>query len=531
MFKRKKVPDSISSMNTCPKCGVHYLIAKTFCTRDAEVLQDDHAGMIGRVLDGQYQIEEFIGEGGMGTVYRARHTLLRDKVAIKILPPEMRRNTAWLKRFQRDGQAARRFHHPNSVMVHDLRTSSEGEIYLVMEYVEGGTLDEEVAARGGRLSLDKILQIVEAVASVLDAAHEQGVVHRDLKPSNIMITNRGTVKLLDLGVAKVTDMEDSATQLTATGQLMGTPYFMSPEQWGEIPRDGGEEIDGRTDIYSLGEVTYKLTAGELPFKGTSIVALHRAHCHQAPRPLEEFDRSVPEGWSRAVLRAMSKDRSDRQTTAGEFARELQAALGSVDMSKESERSAAPTIITHQQSTSPIVHATPQNLNAQTINSYDGAQSTTPPSYQPAPVQTPARKSSSSTIVVAVAAFLILAVGGFALWKWRSGIRAERRRTANTHSSQASDSEVATNETPANKNSGTTSDNNNTTAMGNAFMSYHLLLTPTMLDEPVTASGRDSIPSGQIAQFAFKPRESGYLYMFGRDSDGNLMVMPLGDSEG
>ena len=522
-------------MNTCPKCGEQYHSAQTFCTRDGEVLQDDHAGMIGRVLDGQYQIEEFIGEGGMGTVYRARHTLLSDKVAIKILPPEMRRNTAWLKRFQREGQAARRFHHPNSVMVHDLRTSSEGEIYLVMEYVEGGTLDEEVAARGGRLSLDKILQIVEAVASVLDAAHEQGVVHRDLKPSNIMITNRGTVKLLDLGVAKVTDMEDSATQLTATGQLLGTPYFMSPEQWGEIPRDGGEEIDGRTDIYSLGVVTYKLTAGELPFKGTSIVALHRAHCHQAPRPLEEFNGSVPPAWSRAVLRALSKDRNDRQATAGEFARELRAALGGAELWEESTLAAAQTVVTERQSTSPVVHETPNNLNAQTVHSYDKAhavQLTTPPSYQPAPVQIPARKSSNSTlIIVAVVALLILGLGGFAFWKWRSDIRAERRRAANAQSSQASNSEADTKEATANTNSQTASGDNNDAATGNAFMRYHLLLTKEVLDESVTASGRDPIASGQIAQFAFTPRESGYLYMFGRDYDENWMVMPLGDSEG
>src|SRR5947209_6136956 len=359
-------------MNTCPKCGEQYHSAQTFCTRDGEVLQDDHAGMIGRVLDGQYQIEEFIGEGGMGTVYRARHTLLSDKVAIKILPPEMRRNTAWLKRFQREGQAARRFHHPNSVMVHDLRTSSEGEIYLVMEFVEGRTLDEEVAARGGRLSLAEALQIIEPVASVLDAAHAQGVVHRDLKPSNIMITSHGTVKLLDLGVAKVSDLGAGMTQLTVTGQLLGTPYFMSPEQWGELPRDGSEEIDGRTDVYSLGVVIYQITTGEFPFKGNSFVTLRRAHCHETPRPLEEINASIPHGWSRAVLRAMSKDRGDRQTTAGELARELRAALNGVEMPQRETLSSQPTLITNQQGTSPVVHATPHNLIASTPHAQGGA---------------------------------------------------------------------------------------------------------------------------------------------------------------
>src|ERR671938_1078476 len=138
-------------MKTCPQCGTQYEDKMSFCPRDGETLGDDHTEMIGRILDGQYEIEGFIAEGGMGAVYRARHTLLGDRVAIKILPPEMRRNAAWLKRFQREGQAARRFRHPNSVIVHDLRTSSEGEVYLVMEYVEGSTLDAEVRARGGRL--------------------------------------------------------------------------------------------------------------------------------------------------------------------------------------------------------------------------------------------------------------------------------------------------------------------------------------------------------------------------------------------
>src|SRR5436305_810889 len=319
-------------MKICQQCGSQYdNDTQSFCPRDGEVLQDNHAEMIGRVLDEQYQIEEFIAEGGMGAVYKARHTMLGDKVAIKILPPEMRRNAAWLKRFQREGQAARRFHHPNSVIVHDLRTSSEGEIYLVMELVEGRTLDEEVAARGGQLSLTEALEIIEPVASVLDAAHAMGVVHRDLKPSNIMITERGVVKLLDLGVAKLTDLTQSATRLTMTGQLVGTPYFMSPEQWGELPRDGSEEIDGRTDVYSLGVVIYQITTGEFPFKGNSFVTLRRAHRHETPRPLEDINASIPHGWSRAVLRAMSKDRGDRQTTAGELARELRGALNGVEM--------------------------------------------------------------------------------------------------------------------------------------------------------------------------------------------------------
>jgi serine/threonine-protein kinase len=514
-------------MKTCQKCGAQYTDAHSFCSRDGEVLKDDHAEMVGRILDGQYEIEEFIAEGGMGAVYRARHTLLGDKVAIKILPPEMRRNAEWLKRFQREGQAARRFHHPNSVIVHDLRTSSEGENYLVMEYVEGRTLDAEVAERGGRLSLAEALRIIEPVASVLDAAHAMGVVHRDLKPSNIMITGQGNIKLLDLGVAKVSDMGAGATSLTMTGQLLGTPYYMSPEQWGELPRDGSEEIDGRTDVYSLGIVVYQITTGEFPFNGDSVVTLRRAHCNERPRPLEAIDASIPPAWSRAALRAMSKDRNDRQASAGELARELRAALGDAQP-QENTRSVAPTLITNRQETSPMMRATPHNLNAPTINAYEGAyaaQPTAAPQFQAVPLQAQSRKASrASLIVVAVAAILLLAVGGFALWQWRAGKTTER-----SNANESKNTASAIQDVPANTDSTTPPVDETPVSADGAFMRYHLLLSPTLLDEEKRASGRDAVEPGQNLQFVFTSRESGYLYVIGHDDDGNAVVIPLGDT--
>ncbi|MCA1558157.1 MAG: serine/threonine protein kinase, partial [Acidobacteria bacterium] len=233
-------------------------------------------------------------------------------------------------------------------MVHDLRTSTEGEVYLVMEYVEGQTLDEFARSRGGRLQPSESLAVIEQVASVLDAAHATGVVHRDLKPSNIMIAAdaRSSVKLLDLGIARINNPADDSTALTRSGQFLGTPYYMAPEQWGEMPRDRKEEIDGRADIYSLGVVVYEMTAGVLPFQQSSVIALRHAHCKEPARPLEEIGVSVPGAWARAVERAMSKDRGDRQGTAGEFASELRAAL--VDAAHASaatpfDRAAAPTI--------------------------------------------------------------------------------------------------------------------------------------------------------------------------------------------
>jgi serine/threonine-protein kinase len=321
-------------MKYCSICHEKYDDSVSFCPKDGEVLEEDSGSLVGKALDGQYHIEAMLGKGGMGAVYRARHILLGDRVAIKVLPPEMRGNTEWLRRFQREGQAARRFRHPNAVTVYDLRTSADGTIYLVMEYVEGNTLDVELKKRG-KFSPADAVTVLTPVMSVLNAAHAMGVVHRDLKPENIMIGKPSTggepvVKLLDLGIAKLREVAGSeptgSTNLTVAGQMLGTPYYMSPEQWGELPDDGNHEIDGRADIYSLGVVIYELIAGKRPFSGFSLPELRRQHTSYTPPALHEVDSAVPPAFSNAVARAIAKDRSQRQATAGELEKELLAAL-------------------------------------------------------------------------------------------------------------------------------------------------------------------------------------------------------------
>src|SRR5678816_3505006 len=323
-------------MKYCTLCKAKYEDSVTFCSIDGEVLEADPASIVDTVLDGQYQMEALLGKGGMGAVYRARHILLGDRVAIKVLPPEVRTNAEWLRRFRREGQAARRFRHPNAVTVYDLRTAADGTIYMVMEYVEGHTLDLAIKTRG-RFSAAESLDILTPIMSVLDTAHSMGVVHRDLKPENIMIgkaeNGPPVVKLLDLGIAKLREIagtENSGnTALTMAGQVLGTPYYMSPEQWGEIPRDGNEEIDGRADIYSLGLVFYEMIAGRRCFSGNTLLELRREHLSTKPRPLTEVVSSVPKAFSDAIERATAKDRGDRQATAAILASELTASLASV----------------------------------------------------------------------------------------------------------------------------------------------------------------------------------------------------------
>jgi serine/threonine-protein kinase len=322
-------------MKYCPVCSTKYEDSISFCALDGEVLEDDPTTIVNTTLDGQYHIESMLGKGGMGAVYRARHILLGDRVAIKVLPPQMRNNAEWLRRFRREGQAARRFRHPNAVTVYDLRTTSDGLIYMVMEYVEGFTLDADLKTRG-RFTPSEALSVLEPVMSVLNAAHAQGVVHRDLKPENIMIGKSSTggeptVKLLDLGIAKISELAGAdsggSTALTVAGQILGTPYYMSPEQWGEPARDNSPEVDGRADIYSLGTVFYELIAGRRPFCGLTLQELRREHVTVQPKPLSEVAPDVPDGFGNAVAKAMSKDRGDRQETAGELANELRTALG------------------------------------------------------------------------------------------------------------------------------------------------------------------------------------------------------------
>jgi serine/threonine-protein kinase len=321
-------------MKYCTACKRKYEDSVSFCSIDGEVLEADPSSIVDTVLDGQYQMEALLGKGGMGAVYRARHILLGDRVAIKVLPPEVRTNAEWLRRFRREGQAARRFRHPNAVTVYDLRTAADGTIYMVMEYVEGHTLDVAIKTRG-RFNAAEAFEILTPIMSVLDTAHAMGVVHRDLKPENIMIGSASdngpaVVKLLDLGIAKMREIaggdNGGNTALTMAGQVLGTPYYMSPEQWGEIPRDGNPEIDGRADIYSLGLVFYEMISGRRPFASHTLSELRRDHVATTPQPLYQVAPDVPRGFSAAIERATAKDRGDRQETAGQLAAELRAGL-------------------------------------------------------------------------------------------------------------------------------------------------------------------------------------------------------------
>ncbi len=276
--------------------------------------------LVGKTLDNLYKIEALIGQGGMGDVYKATHIILGDLVAIKVMPPDKNSTIEDKKRFLREGKAARKFNHTNAITVHDLRESNDGIAYMVMEYVEGRNLREEMNEKKC-FSIEETLSIIEPVASALSEAHAMGVVHRDIKPENIMIGRVGDktiIKLLDLGVAKLIDEK---TILTIEGQQLGTPYYMSPEQWGMVSQADPDkilEVDGRSDIYSLAVIIYEMVTGQRPFTGKTLQELAIQHITATPISIDKLNPTVPIRFSQVVAQAMAKEPKDRPTDCQEL---------------------------------------------------------------------------------------------------------------------------------------------------------------------------------------------------------------------
>ena len=291
---------------------------------------------------GRYEIRSKIGEGGMGEVYLARDTQLDRQVALKILPAQIARDQQRLHRFLQEARAAAALSHPNIAHIYEIG-DADGSYFIAMEYVEGIPLDRKI---GGRLmpiseSLDIAIQITDA----LDEAHGKGITHRDIKSSNIMITPRGRVKVLDFGLAKITqaagsperisDSEVATRVKTSPGVVMGTVNYMSPEQ------ASGKEVDTRTDIWSLGVVLYEMVTGRLPFEGATPSHVIVAILEKEPLPLSAYVSNTPEALEWIVTETLTKDAKERTQTARELLKKLQRLKQCVDAEAEVERSVAP----------------------------------------------------------------------------------------------------------------------------------------------------------------------------------------------
>jgi serine/threonine-protein kinase len=273
--------------------------------------------LIGTVLERKYRIEDKLGEGGMGAVYTGEHLMMKRRVAIKTLLSQFTANPNAVQRFQREAQAASAMGHPNIITIHDLGQTPDGMLYIVMEYLDGRDLGKEtreLKLRGVQvMEPQRAFAIMSQVAEGLAAAHEKGVVHRDLKPDNIfLVPNRdGTdrVKLLDFGISKIRTPSPDQSRLTTDGSLLGTPYYMSPEQ-----AQGKSDIDHRADIYAYGVILYELLTGQVPFEDENMLRVIAMHALEEPRPPRMLNPNIPPAVEGLILKAMAKQPVNRFQT-------------------------------------------------------------------------------------------------------------------------------------------------------------------------------------------------------------------------
>jgi serine/threonine-protein kinase len=282
--------------------------------------------LIGKTIGSKYLVRSVLGEGGMGSVFEAENIPLGRSVAVKVLHPAQARKKTAVKRFHQEARAAGAIGHPNICEVYDLGTLDDGSPYLVMERLVGETLADRIASEGG-LPFEDVIDVLTQVLSGLVAAHEKGIVHRDIKPENVFLTRRvgcpPLAKLLDFGVSKmITPMfgneKDEDLDLTRTGMVMGTPFYMSPEQ-----ARGDRNLDARVDLYACGIMMYEALTGKRPFTAANYNALLLQILTTKPRPARELRPAMPLGFDEVLDKALARNRDERFQTAAAFQRELQ----------------------------------------------------------------------------------------------------------------------------------------------------------------------------------------------------------------
>lgn len=482
----------------CPKCNEGLPDSARFCHRCGMPLGREHATqahdpstvsdlretvqarvdtamhdpLIGRVLESKYEVTGRLGEGGMGTVYRARRTRIGDEVAVKVLHQSYVRDDAALARFRREAQAAAMLNHPNVVTIHDYGEASadEAPAFIVMELVKGLSL-RDVLEREQRLSPQRAVALMRSICAGVGAAHRNNIIHRDIKPDNIIVLppdsegEAESVKVLDFGIAKLRDSSPDHS-ITRTGIVIGTPYYMSPEQCRAL------QLDSRSDVYSLGAMLYEMLAGIPPFDAATATGIVAKHLTEPPPPLPR-ELTVPAALEESIMRSLAKDPRHRQSDASVFARELQAALTGSPVSQSFQGAHLPP-------------PTRQGSAAELLSEAETRQYevSTPPAGQnysagmnyPSSSQPLATKPSSHTgLILGLVIALVVAAGAAAgLWFWNQNNIAQ----TNGNNSQAL--------------SNTNPSSNSNAVVSNPPVTPPVVIPPPIAP-PISSANRNSAP--------------------------------------
>jgi len=311
----------------CPVCSTEYADDVKFCPNDGQTLRSaaPATDLVGQVVADRYHVIKKLGEGGMGQVYLAEHVKMGRRSAIKVMNPSMVHDPDAVARFNREASNASRITHPNVCAIYDFGETPEGLIYLAMEFIEGEPLTD-LLERDGALPVRRAVGIFVQVADALQAAHDLGIVHRDLKPDNIMLAQKkggDQVKVVDFGIAKAVGGDESGQKVTKTGLVVGTPEFMSPEQL------SGDKLDGRSDLYSLALVFFRMLAGKLPFEATTVQETMIKRLTDEPAKLAESrpDLTFPPGLQAVLDSALMRNPMQRYQTVAKFSDDVTSVTG------------------------------------------------------------------------------------------------------------------------------------------------------------------------------------------------------------
>jgi eukaryotic-like serine/threonine-protein kinase len=418
----------------CEACGGENIDGARFCAKCGGLLPiEEHAAdpLIGQVIGGRYRITGVLGEGGMGVVYEAEQQMgsAVRKVAVKTLHPQLSKDPSVLARFHRECGTVAQLEHPNTIRFYDFGATPDGTLYIAMEFVKGQALSQVIEQ--GAMPPDRVLHIMKQVSGALDEAHNLGVIHRDLKPENIILTSRAGetdfVKVLDFGIAARTESADAQKEqkLTQQGMVLGTPPYMSPEQF------TGKPLDARSDIYSLGVMAYEMLTGRLPFEAETPWQWATQHMMAQPLPFEATPAAaaVPQFMRAAVMRALAKDKEGRQASAKQFYAELSGGGGiTIDEPARSSLGGsataampatpqfagapanAPAYASMPMASVPSAAAMPSGAMPAVATSLPGAAT----GYGPAPLPAPHRSGGGKALIIGLVGVGVALLGAIAV---------------------------------------------------------------------------------------------------------------------